>query len=319
MKKIYASLILMLAIFQFALAQQYQISGKITDNTGEIVPFASVYIKNTSKGVSANADGSYKLTADKGLIILIYKAIGYKTKEREINVNENLIADQQLTVESYTLNNVTIRPNAEDPAFEIIRQAIKNRKQHLNEVEAFSSHVYIKGLQKLVGAPKKFFGRDIQKTLDLDTNRKGIIYLSESTSDYSFKRPNQVHEEMVSSKVSGRNNSFSWNKASDLTINFYENLVLEGTGLSARSFVSPIADNALFYYNYKLLGTTEENGVTINKIAVFPRRKNDPTFRGILYIADNSWRLMGTNLYLTKEAGINLLDTLNVRSTIYQG
>jgi hypothetical protein len=312
MKKALISLFIFLAIANTVTAQQFQINGKITDNAGETVPFASIYIKNTTKGVSANVDGSYKLTVDKGKVTLIYKAIGYKVVEREVNVVDNMIVNQQLTTESYTLKNVVIRPNAEDPAFEIIRQAIKNRKAHLTEVDSYSSHVYIKGLQKLVGAPKKFLGRDIQKTLDLDTNRKGIIYLSESTSNFSFKRPNQIREEMVSSKVSGRNNSFSWNKASDLLINFYENLVLEGSGLSARSFVSPIAENALFYYNYKLLGTTVENGTTINKIEVFPRRKNDPVFRGIVYIAEDDWRLIGINLYLTKDAGINLLDTLNI-------
>lgn len=312
MKKIYASLLLGFALVQVAYAQQYQISGKITDPAGEAIPFASIYLKNTTKGVSANVDGSYKLTVDKGTVTLIYKAIGFQTKEREILVNGNTIANQQLETESYTLNNVVIRPNAEDPAFEIMRKAVKNRKKHLNEVDGYSSHVYIKGMQKLVGAPKKFLGRDIQKTLDLDTNRRGIIYLSESTSNFSFQRPNKIHEEMLSSKVSGRNNSFSWNKASDLTINFYENLVLEGTGLSSRSFVSPVADNALFYYNYKLLGKAEESGVTINKIEVIPKRKNDPVFRGIIYIADDSWRIMDINLFLTTDAGINLLDTLTV-------
>jgi len=291
---------------------QHQISGKITDSNGDVVPFASVYLKNSTKGASANVDGQYQLTVDKGTVTLIYKAIGYKTAERSINVTGDVVANQTLANESYTLKDIVVRPNAEDPAFEIIRQAIKNRKKHLNEVESFSSDVYIKGLQKLVGAPKKFFGQDIQKMLELDTNRRGILYLSESQSIFSFKRPNKIHEEMVSSKVSGRNNSFSFNKASDLIINFYENLMLENSGLSSRSFVSPIADNALFYYRYKLLGTSEENGVTINKIEVIPRRKNDPVFRGIVYIADDSWRLMGTSLDLTQSAGINFVDTLNI-------
>ncbi|TKC04756.1 carboxypeptidase-like regulatory domain-containing protein [Pedobacter polaris] len=311
MKKIYLSLLIILALASTSIAQ-YQITGKIIESNGDAIPFASVYVKNTSKGVSANVDGSYKLTLDKGSYTLIYKAIGFKITERNIEVNSNLIINQTLSTESYTLNNVTIRPNAEDPAYEIIRKTIKLRKQHLNEVEAYSADVYTKGLQKLVGAPKKFFGRDIQKTLDLDTNRKGILYLSETQSTFSFKRPNQIHEDMVSSKVSGNNNAFSFNKASDLIINFYENLMLENTGLSARSFVSPIADKAMFYYKYKLLGTTEENGVTINKIEVTPRRTNDPAFRGIIYIADDSWRLMGTNLNLTKDAGINFVDTLNI-------
>ncbi|MGF1926102.1 MAG: DUF5686 family protein, partial [Bacteroidia bacterium] len=220
--------------------------------------------------------------------------------------------NQILAPESYTLNSVTIRSDAEDPAYAIIRKAIRDRKKHLNEVNAFTSDVYIKGLQKLVGAPKKFLGFDIQKELELDSTRKGILYLSESQSAFSFQRPNKIKEEMVSSKVSGRNNAFSYNKASDMIINFYENLLLEGSGLSSRSFVSPIADNALFYYQYKLLGTTQENGQTINKIQVTPRRKNDPAFRGVVYIADDSWRLMGTNLYLTESSGVNFVDTLNI-------
>jgi hypothetical protein len=60
---------------------------------------------------------------------------------------------------------------------------------------------------------------------------------------------------MVSSKVSGSNRAFSFNRASDFKVNFYENL-LNWDGLSNRPFISPIADNALFYYNYKYMGFT---------------------------------------------------------------
>ncbi|MES2417045.1 MAG: DUF5686 and carboxypeptidase regulatory-like domain-containing protein [Bacteroidota bacterium] len=312
MKKTCLMLLAVLTMFRVTMAQQYEISGKITNNAGEIVPFTSVFTKNTAMGVSANADGIYKLKLDKGTVTLVYKAIGFKTTEKVIVVTKDMEINMVLAPELYTLNNVVIRPDAEDPAYEIIRQAIKNRKKHLSEVNAYRANVYIKGLQKLVAAPKKFLGRDVQKTLDLDTNRRRILYLSESQSIFSFKQPNLIREEMVSSKVSGRNNAFSYNKTSDMLINFYENLLLEGSGLSARSFVSPIAENAMFYYNYKLLGTNEENGVTINKIEVIPRRKNDPVFRGVVYIADETWHLMGTNLYLTQDAGINLLDTLRI-------
>ena len=312
MKKIHLSLLFVFAIAHISLAQQFQVTGKTTDDIGEIIPFVSIYVKNTNLGASASVEGVYKLTLDKGTYTLIFKAIGYKTVERVITVNSNVIANQQLNVESYTLNNVIIRPNAEDPAYEIIRQAIKNREKNQSEVNEYSSSVYIKGVQKLVGAPKRFLGRDIQKTLDLDGDRKGIIYLSESQSNFSFKRPNQIHEEMISSKVSGKNNAFSFNKASDLIIDFYDNLLLEGSGLSSRSFVSPIADNAMFYYTYKYLGNMEESGVTVNKIEVTPRRKNDPVFKGIIYIADETWKIMGTNLYLTQAAGINFVDTLTI-------
>jgi len=293
-------------------AQQFNIKGTIRDTDGFSVPFVSVYLKNTTKGTSANVDGIYNLKADTGKITVVYRAIGFKTVEKNLRINGNHTEDVILSSESLTLEGVTITSNGEDPAYAIMRKAIKNRKAYLNEREEFKVNVYIKGMQKLVAAPKRFLGKDIQKTLDLDTNRKGILYLSESQSIFNFRRPGHIREEMISSKTAGRNNAFSFNKASDMNINFYENILMENT-LTTRGFVSPIAENALFYYRYKLLGFTIENGETVNKIEVIPRRKNDPAFRGVIYIAEDSWRLLGTNVYLTKEAGIELLDTLSIK------
>jgi len=308
------NIFLTLSIFLCSLgifAQQVKLSGTIKDNDGQVIPFASVYIKNTTIGTSANVDGFYAFNLEKGTFIIVYKAIGFKSIEKSITITDPSIENIVLAAETYTLQGITIKGTGEDPAYEIIRQTIKNRHKHLSEVDAYTTDVYIKGVQKLVGAPKKFFGRDIQKTLDLDTNRKGILYLSESTSKFSYKRQDKIHEEMISSKVAGRNNAFSFNKASDLIINFYENILLENT-LSTRGFVSPISDNAFLYYKYKLLGTTTENGQTVNKIQIIPKREHDPVFRGTIYINDDSYHLLNAEVYLTKNTGINLLDTLNI-------
>lgn len=312
MKTVYLALLLVLITFSNLLAQEVQLSGRISDTAGEPVSFASVYLKGTTKGTSANIDGHFTLKVSPGTVTLIVKAIGYKSIEHTFQTAASSTVDLTMSSEAYTLQGVTISANAEDPAYGIMRHVISNRKRHLTEVKEFSCSVYIKGLQKLVGAPKKFFGRDIQKSLDLDTNRKGILYLSESQSNYNYHRPDQIHEVMVSSKVAGRNNAFSFNKASDLNINFYNNMVLENV-LSSRGFVSPVADNALFYYHYKLLGFSTASGETINKIQVIPRREHDPVFRGIIYVTDDSWRVIGTELYLTKNTGVNLVDTLNIK------
>jgi hypothetical protein len=312
MRSLYFLIVVFLLLATNAFSQQYTIQGTIKDNDGQPVPFVSVYVKNTTKGTSANVDGSYTLKADTGVVSLVYRAIGFRLAERRLHISGNRIENIVLNSESLTLKGVTISSGAEDPAYAIIRKAIKKRRSYLNELDEFTVNVYIKGMQKLVAAPKRFMGKDIQKTLDLDTARKGILYLSESQSVFNFKKPDHVREEMISSKTAGRNNAFSFNKASDMNINFYENMLMENT-LTPRGFISPIAENALFYYHYKLLGFTTENGETINKIEVMPRRKHDPTFRGIIYIAEDSWRLLGTNLYLTKEAGIEILDTLSIK------
>jgi hypothetical protein len=296
-------------------AQKVILKGKITDPKGLPVPFASVYEMNTTTGTSANSEGEYQLKLNPGKHTIIFKAIGFSQESRELDLQSDKFISVILTGAIYELKDVVVRAFSEDPAYEVIRNAIRERNYYLNETEEYTAEVYIKGMQKLLGAPKKFLGRnidDLGKQIGLDSNRKGILYLSESESKLSYMQPGKYREVMISSKVSGSNRAFSFNRASDMGINFYQNL-LEMEGLSARPFVSPIADNALFYYRYRLLGTSIENGQMINKIELIPKRSADPVFRGVIYILEDSWRIHSADLYLTREANIQFVDTLNIR------
>jgi hypothetical protein len=308
------SFLLFFSIYFSAFAQQVSLSGKVIDANGKPVPFASVYIKNTSKGASANSEGDYSLSLQPGGYEVQYKAVGYKQESRKIDLKSNLILNITLADEVYELKAVTINAKGEDPAYAIIRKAIRKRKAHLSEVKVYTAEVYIKGLQKLLAAPKKFMGADINqigREMGLDSNRRGIIYLSESESKLSYQYPDQVHEEMITSKFSGSNRMFSFNRASDAQVNFYENYQ-NWNGLSNRPLMSPVSDNALFYYKYKLMGTSTENGVVINKIRVTPRRGHDPCFDGYIYIVDDSWRIYALDLYITSRANINFADTIRI-------
>lgn len=300
--------------FAFGALGQVTLKGKVTDQNGNPVPFASIYIKNTTKGASANSEGDYSFQLQPGNYEIHYRAVGYKQETRAVYLKDKITLNVTLTAEVYELNAVTINAKGEDPAYAIIRKAVRRRKAHLSEIKAYTCGVYIKGLQKLLSAPKKFMGADINqigKELGLDSNRRGIVYLSESESKLSYKYPDQLHEEMISSKFSGSNQMFSFNRASDAKVNFYENFQDWG-GLSNRPLVSPISDNALFYYKYKLMGTSTENGVLINKIKVTPKRGHDPCFDGYIYIIDGSWRIYALDLYVTSRANINFVDTLRI-------
>lgn len=296
------------------------ISGKITDQSGKPVPFANVYIQQSTIGVTANAEGFYMLKVNPGTYQVVFKTIGYKQLIKTITVTEqNITVDIELEQEIYSLKEVSVSSKQEDPAYEVIRNAIKKRKQYLNEVKGFSCNVYIKGVQRLMNAPKKFLGVDVDqigKEIGLDSNRRGIIYLSESESKYNFQQPDKVREQMISSRVSGNSNGFSFNQASDLIVNLYENLVEVGP-LSPRGLISPIADNALFYYRYRLVGTSYDGNLLVNKIEVIPRRKNDPVFRGFIYIVEDTWRLYSVDALLTKDAQIQVLDSINIRQQYF--
>src|ERR1700761_5053341 len=133
-----------------AFSQQVIISGKITDEQNKPVPFASIYIKNTTKGTSANSEGEYSLQLNPGTYEVQYKAVGYQQQSRKIDFKQNEIVNITLQIETYQLSDVVIKAGGEDPAYEIIRNTIKKRKSHLNEVDAYTCQVYIKGLQKLL-------------------------------------------------------------------------------------------------------------------------------------------------------------------------
>ncbi len=309
MKKI--CLLLFYVFWQQLVGQTYTLSGKLTDTKKNALPFASVVIKGTTIGTNSNADGAYSIKLSAGTYDVIYQYIGYKKETKSITINGDVNLDAALSDDSYQLKEVTVKAG-EDPAYEVIRQAIKKRKYYLKQVNSYTCTAYIKSLQRLKEvskAMKKLISVSGEK---FDSSMLGVIYLSESESKYFFRKPDDEKEVMFSSKVSGNNKAFSFNQLSDMKFNFYENLVTID-GLSDRPFISPINENSFLSYRYHLLGTSFEDGKMINKIEVIPKRITDPCFHGIIYIQENTWRIHSVDMYLTKDAKIDFVDTLHVR------
>ena len=74
------------ALLTFTFICGQRISGIITDDKGNILPFASVLIKGTTKGTTANNEGKYFLNAGSGKQTLICQYVGYERQERTIAV-----------------------------------------------------------------------------------------------------------------------------------------------------------------------------------------------------------------------------------------
>jgi len=287
------------------------VSGRVTNKNQEPLSFANAYIKGSTKGTTTNIDGFYKLEVPEGRHEIIFRFMGYKMMVVPVTVTrEPLVLNMEMEQENYTLTEVKIQADAEDPAYPIIRKAISMRKFYLEQVDEYSCDVYIKGLQRITKYPAKVLGVEVNLSEFIDSTT-GIVYLSESVSKYHYKKPDDVKEVMISSKVSGSNRAFSFNQASDMNFNFYENIIMAG-GLSQRGFISPISTSALFYYRYRLDGSFLENGKWINRIEVIPKRKNDPVFSGYIFIQDSTWRIHSTDLYLTRDAQIEFVDTLQI-------
>ena len=277
-------LILFIALV-YGVQSYGQITGTVSDSSGEPLPLVSIYIQGTSTGTTTNLEGVYQLNLDPGSYEIVYQFIGYETKVEHIDIDGTpQVVNVTLHEQALLISEVVVAADAEDPAYRVIREAIKKRDYHNNLHEQYACEVYVKGYNKVLDAPEKIFGIDVGD-MDgaLDSNRQGIVYLSESISNLYYSRPDDYKEVVTSSKISGDDQGYSFNSAAEMQFNIYKN-----TESLARAIILPIADNALKYYRYRLDGTfyDQENRL-INKIEVIPTSLTDPVVTGYIYIVED--------------------------------
>jgi TonB-linked SusC/RagA family outer membrane protein len=92
-----------LLLFFAVLAQKTTVNGKVTDEKGTGVPNASIRIKGTKTGTSADAQGNFTISVDPGAKLII-SATGFR--EREVDATANVTVS--LTEENKVLNEVIV-------------------------------------------------------------------------------------------------------------------------------------------------------------------------------------------------------------------
>jgi hypothetical protein len=304
-------LLLFIAIIGFcSKAHAVILTGVVKDKKGEPLPFSSLLVKGSTKGTSANNQGKYMITLPPGNYTIVCQRVGYKKIEKTITIgNADATLDFELEAQEYDLGSVVVKTGAEDPAYAIIREAIKKRPFYEKEINQYSCEVYLKGQMKLRNYPKRFFGQKVDFE-DGDTSKRKMIFLSETIANYSFEAPDKKKVEVVSTKVSGNSNGFGFSFPQ--IFSFYENNIQLGSGLNPRGFVSPIANGALGFYKYKFEGTFFDNNKMVSRIKVTPKRTYEPLFNGYINIIENEWRIHSVQLTLYKENQMQLVDTLTI-------
>ncbi len=302
----------LLLTFLLSFMGSSQVIGNVKDANGNPLAFVNIYVEGTYVGTTSNADGNYELNIpEQKSFTIIFKYLGYKTLKQElIPGTYPYTFNTALYEEKITLDEVLINAG-ENPANRIIRNAIANRKKNLEKNDAFIANFYSRGLIRIKDAPEKILGQELGDLGGgLDSTRSGIIYLSETISKIEYQRPDKLKEKIIASKVSGDDSGFSFNNASDVDYNFYNNTVELGNQI-----VSPIADYAFNYYRYNLEGVFYDDlGNLINKIEVIPRRENDRIFSGTIYIVEDQWSIYALELEITgQQAQIPAADNITLQ------
>lgn len=288
------------------------LKGKIIDANNAPVEYANVYIESTGVGTNSNSEGEFSLQLKStDNITIAIQSIGFEKQRIKIDMNtrtKDLVV--RMRSDNVLLKTAVITADGKDPAIGIMKQAIKMRKTNFGKVRSFSADVYMKSHVRLNEIPKKipvFLKLAADETID--SSKLGLVYLSESVAKYHFEKPDKVKETMIASRVAGQKQGFSFNRVEDVFINFYEPTI-KLPYYSERPFVSPLAPLATLSYRYRFKGTFSVDGKDVYKIEVIPQRKGDPLFHGNIYISSDDHQIYGVDLFITKDAQIEFVDTL---------
>jgi hypothetical protein len=293
-----------------------RLTGIVRDEKGNVLPYSSILVKGTTRGVTAAGDGRYSIDLSPGEYTIVCQYVGYGRQEKKITIGPaEAVLDFRLAPQQLSMAEIVVRPGGEDPAYAIIRHAIKKRRDYETPLDSFTCEAYIKTLMRTRGLPKRILGQKIdesdKKDMGVDSAGKGIIFLSESLTKVAFKRPDKIKLEVLSGRESGSN---GYGFSVPTFVNFYANNVsVLSDRLNRRGFISPIADAALNYYRYKFLGSFFEDGKEINSIQVIPRRKYEPLFSGTIDIIEGEWRIHSLDLLLLRQSQLEILDTLEIK------
>ena len=84
LKKCIALLCFMMQAGLAVYAQQITVTGRVTDSSGDPIPWADVYQKGTTNGTVTDDDGRYSITVPSADVVLVASFIGYQDLERPV-------------------------------------------------------------------------------------------------------------------------------------------------------------------------------------------------------------------------------------------
>jgi hypothetical protein len=266
-----------------ALWSQGGVSGTVTDDSGEPLPFASIFVKETGSGTTTNAEGKYEIRLSKGDYTLVFQYLGFSTQSKSISIGRQF---EQLNVslskQALELEAVDVLSGREDPAYTVMRKAIAKASYHREQVETYTAEVYIKGTGRIKEVSWLF-----ENALDEAGVDSSTVFTTESVSEISYQRPNTFKEKVISVYTTGSDRG-SVSPNAYINGSFYQPKIGDA--------ISPLSPRAFAYYRFEFEGFFMDRGYGVNKIKVIPRSKGDGVFEGTIYIVEDLWSIYSVDL-----------------------
>ena len=326
--RFFASLLLVCLWVLPAAAQRLVISGQVVESTnGEPVPFASIFIPNTSTGVTADADGKFKLAVTGAPDSIAASAIGFATQRRKLNDAAVQTVLFRLKTGGVALAEVVVSSRQpENPAFRILREVQKHKPQNeRGALKAAEYDSYNRIETSLIDLPASLSKRKVIKDIRALAVRQGAvaaadpdaplpIFASEVGSRvYQRNSPLRRREDLLHKQMRGvgprEGSVLSQMLGSNFqNFDFYPNW----QNVLGKDFISPIAEGGRATYDYDLQDSVFVGKDWCYKIAVTPRRAHDLAFKGTIWITAEGYALRRVDVVASPDANINFVNDLRI-------
>ncbi len=282
------------------LVRAQGIKGTIQDEDGQSIPYASIFIKELTRGTTTNALGEFSLPLPSGSYHIFFRSLGYSEVKKRVTLDDKMVElGITLPPQTYMIPEVRVIASGEDPAYGIMRKVIGLAHYHLNQVKTYEAEIYMKGTALFDRLP-----RAIAKRIEVNDIRvkEDKAYMLESLNEVTYQAPDNYDMKIVASQNTIPGYSEAVNPMDYVNASLYQEEI-EG-------FVSPLARSAFFYYNFSFEGSYIQGTHMIDKIKVTPKRKSQQLCEGYIYIVEDLWCLHSSDLKINTIAGTLNLEQL---------
>jgi hypothetical protein len=296
--------------------------------TGFPLQNVSITLNHSPGGGLTDAAGKFSITVDQSVTMIIFSYTGYHTVTHIVS-DESTGELVILLSKSYTtLKNVVVSAkkgkykNKNNPAVELIRQAIANKSRNGPRANPYSSYKEYEKTQMFTDGPwiritqnfalKKFkFFFENTDSMIVPGKKLNSVYLQEIISNkYARRNPTKNKKIIIAQKTVDYGEYIDMKGIQGALHYLYNDINIYDNNISAftMQFVSPISDVGPVFYMYFIQDTIIENGSAVVKLNFIPRNPEDMLFRGTLWITlDGTYAVTRAELGMGKHVNMNYI------------
>ena len=188
--------LLLALVVQIGFAQNKNVSGTVSDDSGLPLPGATVIVEGTATGVSTDFDGNYSISVSEG-DVLVFSYVGYATQSQTVGasntINVTMAQDNALDEVVVVGYNTTTKERFTGTATTIETENIEAKTQG-NVSQALRGEVAGVNVISYSGAPGSDATIRIRGFGSVNGNRAPLIIVDGApySSDLSALNPNDV-------------------------------------------------------------------------------------------------------------------------------